>query len=191
MPSVNTKPLASRVTKEEYYLLLKEAANKQMTLSQFLKDVVIDSYINTIRASRGVKLESSPVAKKETIPTETNISLQFIEHPYMFRGQYLRPFKRSIYEVSVDFYKERCSPMVECCLCICGSHYFLYDKNTHEVVEIDIKFSPILKIINGKLFFIRKTLVGGVKEEDELEEASYGKAVKYPKQEIKWLKSIK
>jgi uncharacterized protein (DUF1778 family) len=49
MPSVNTKPLASRVTKEEYYLLLKEAATKQMTLSQFLKDVVIDSYINTIR----------------------------------------------------------------------------------------------------------------------------------------------
>jgi hypothetical protein len=63
MPSVNTKPLASRVTKEEYYLLLKEAANKQMTLSQFLKDVVIDSYINTthigvLSASTGLKLES-------------------------------------------------------------------------------------------------------------------------------------
>ena len=189
MPSRDTKVITMRVPNEDYFKWLELAAKNKQQISTFMKSC-INSQIG-ISASNGVKLESSPVAKKETIPTETNISLQFIEHPYMFRGQYLRPFKRSIYEVSVDFYKERCSPMVECYLCISGSHYFLYDKNTHEVVEIDIKFSPILKINNGKLFIIRKTMVGGVKEEDELEEASYGKAVKYPKQEIKWLKSIK
>jgi hypothetical protein len=45
MPSANTKPVAARIPKDHYYLLLREAADRQMTISKFLEDVVIRSFL--------------------------------------------------------------------------------------------------------------------------------------------------
>jgi hypothetical protein len=45
MPSANTKPVAARIHKDHYYLLLREAADRQMTISKFLEDVVIRSFL--------------------------------------------------------------------------------------------------------------------------------------------------
>lgn len=46
MPSANTKPVAARISKTDYYRLLRDAAEKQMTISKFLEDVVIQKYLS-------------------------------------------------------------------------------------------------------------------------------------------------
>jgi hypothetical protein len=61
MPSANTKPVAARIPKDHYYLLLREAADRQMTISKFLEDVVIRSFLRPKEvvqtAEKGAKLK--------------------------------------------------------------------------------------------------------------------------------------
>ena len=61
MPSANTKPVAARIPKDHYYLLLREAADRQMTISKFLEDVVIRSFLRPKEvvqtAEKGAKLQ--------------------------------------------------------------------------------------------------------------------------------------
>lgn len=61
MPSANTKPVAARIPKDHYYLLLREAADRQMTISKFLEDVVISSFL---RPKEVEKAEKGAVVKE-------------------------------------------------------------------------------------------------------------------------------
>jgi hypothetical protein len=68
MPSANTKPVAARIPKDHYYLLLREAADRQMTISKFLEDVVIRSFLRPKEvvqtAEKGAKLQVVQTAEK-------------------------------------------------------------------------------------------------------------------------------
>lgn len=65
MPSANTKPVAARIPKDHYYLLLREAADRQMTISRFLEDVVIRSYLSPkkVQKSEGGAIDVKPKIK--------------------------------------------------------------------------------------------------------------------------------
>jgi len=65
MPSANTKPVAARIPKDHYYLLLREAADRQMTISRFLEDVVIKSYLSPkkVQKAEGGAIDVKPKIK--------------------------------------------------------------------------------------------------------------------------------
>jgi hypothetical protein len=78
MPSANTKPVAARIPKDHYYLLLREAAERQMTISRFLEDVVIKSYLTPKKAQKVENGGMVDIKQKDSVkPTKCIVFDEF------------------------------------------------------------------------------------------------------------------
>jgi hypothetical protein len=78
MPSANTKPVAARIPKDHYYLLLREAADRQMSISRFLEDVVIRSYLRPIeKAEKGIVIKEDKKITPKITPTNCIVFEEF------------------------------------------------------------------------------------------------------------------
>lgn len=69
MPSANTKPVATRISKDLYWGLLKEAAENQRTISKHL-EAVLEDYVRNMKVISN-KAEKGAIIEEKTIEVMT------------------------------------------------------------------------------------------------------------------------
>jgi hypothetical protein len=201
MPSANTKPLASRVSKDEYFMLLREAAERQMTLSQFVKDVVIGDFISKLNkpnllAEKGAKLPDSP--NPETLKGNGLFELIEVLPPKdLYADFYFYPYKEGKGEVTLGAvpihnrsgskhsYPEE-KELLFSSIYTSKGRYFLKTHIGNELYEFDLNNSPLLSIKEGNLYFNRHPHHHHPSWEPQ--QARFGKKILYSISSTKFLK---